>query len=155
MSGNLPRFLAVLFICTAIQVWAQTSIPAHQIRGSTSASGQVFVSLPSGAVTQALLAADFAIDTSGPRPVLRIAVPSGARVVRVKVVAGETPPQSFQIAASGVNATNVLVYRNGLLQSEGDDYAFTTGATAGTVAFNTTSVTAVQSGDIIQLVAIL
>jgi len=145
----------LLLFFTALAGWAQTSIPVQQVRGITSASGQVFVTLPNGAVSQALLDAAFTIDASGARPVLRISLPAGVRVARVKVVAGAAAPQSYQLAAPGVTAVNTLVYRNGLLQSEDDDYSFIAGAAAGTVTFNSNSATIVQTGDIIQLVAIL
>lgn len=144
-----------LILIAAIACWSQTSIPVQQVRGITSASGQVFVTLPNGSVNQALLDAAFTIDVSGPRPVLRVSLPAGVRVARVKVVAGVDAPQSYQLAAPGVTAVNALVFRNGLLQSEGDDYAFTAGVAAGTVTFNSSSATTVQSGDIIQIVAIL
>ena len=140
---------------TALAGWAQTFLPVQQVGGGTSASALVFVTLPNGSVSHALLDPSFIIDTSGPRPVLRIAPPPGVRVVRVKVVAGVNAPQSFHLTAPGVTAVNTLVYRNGLPRSEDDDYSFIAGASAGTVTFNSNSATTVQTGDIIPLVAIL
>lgn len=146
----------ILFLLIAVSCFAQTTIPVQQVRGFASASGQVFVTLPNGSVNPALLDSAFTIDTSGPRPVLRVSLPAGVRVARVKVVVvGADAPQTYQLAAPGITAVNAMVFRNGILLSEGDDYAFSSGAAAATVAFNGNWVTGVQSGDIIQIVAIL
>jgi len=160
----------LLLFLLAITLSAQTSLPVQQFRGSSSASGQIFVVLPSGAVSQAMLDSAFTLDTTGPYPVLRVALPPAVRVARVKVVAGAVPAQNYQITGTGITAVNLLVFRNGVLQSDGDDYTFSSngGATAGltgpvilspTIAISTATVSftgaVIQPGDIVQLVAII
>lgn len=143
------RLLPLLSL--AVAAFSQTSLPVQQFRGSSSVSGQIFVVLPSGAVSQAMLDTAFTLDTSGPYPVLRVALPPAIRVARVKVVAGAVPTQVYQLSGAGITAVNLMVFRNGVLQSEGDDYAFSANAGA-TVSFTGA---VVRPGDIVQLVAII
>ena len=160
----------LLLFFLAITLSAQTSLPVQQIRGVGSASGQIFVVLPSGAVSQAMLDTAFTLDTSGPYPVLRVALQTAVRVARVKVVAGAVPAQAYQLSGPGITAVNLMVFRNGVLQSDGDDYTFSAngGATGGltgpvilspAIAISTATVSftvaVIQPGDIVQLVAII
>lgn len=142
------KALAALF---PLMLAAQTSLPVQQIRGAGSVSGQVFVVLPSGSVSQAMLDTAFTLDTTGPYPVLRVSIPPAVRIARLKVVVGVNPSQNYQLAGQGITAVNLLVFRNGVLQSEGDDYTFSEngGAMVGFIA------SAIKAGDIVQLVAIL
>jgi hypothetical protein len=146
------RALAISSVAIAALA-GQTALPVQQLRGVTSASGQVLVTLPSGAVSLALLDSSFSIDTSNGRPVLRVTIPSNPRLVRVKAIAAATPAQSFQISGA-VIADQLLVFRNGLLQSEGDDYEFSANSTEGTVTFRPGPTTAIQPGDLVQFVAL-
>jgi len=148
----MPALLVLLL--TMGGLLAQTSLPVRQLRGSVTASGSAIVTLPDGSVTTALLDPAFTLDTSGPQPVLRIAIAPAARVVRVKIVAAADPLQAYAISGPGVNVSNTLVFRNGLLMAEGDDYIFSAGPGVGTVTFGP-GAAAVAIGDVIQLVAIL
>lgn len=145
----------LLLFTVALTVWCQTALPVQQVRGVTSTSGLVLLTLPDGKVREALLDGSFTIDTAGDRPILRVTVPSGARIARLKVVAGTAPPQAYEISGTGLTVTKTMVFRNGLLQSEGDDFSFAAAASSGRVTFNTGPATTIQPGDIIQIVAIL
>ena len=141
----------LVLAAVGLSLIAQTSLPIQQIRGAGSVSGQIFVVLPSGAVSQAMLDSAFTLDTTGPYPVLRVALPPAVRVARIKSTAGAVPAQVYQITGNGITSVNLLVFRNGVLQSDGDDYTFSSNGGA-TVGFNAA---AIQPGDIVQLVAII
>jgi hypothetical protein len=146
---------AVLIIATALTAIAQTHLLVQQLRGGTSANGQVVVALPNGTMVPALLDSAFSIDMTGPRPVLRVTLPEKTKVARLKVVAGANPAQAYLLEQTGLTGTATMVYRNGVLQSEGDDYSFTAEPTAARIQFNPTPPTTIQTGDIVQIVALL
>jgi len=138
-----------LFIIMALAAigYAQTAVSPGQLRGTVSATGQALVTMPTGGSAWALIGDGVVLDTSGPRPVLRVIPTSSVRLMRVKAVATATPAQTYSV--SGVSdSSQVMVFRNGLLQASGEDYD----ATGGTVTFRGS---AVQQGDIIQLIAII
>jgi hypothetical protein len=137
----------LIIMALAAIAYAQTAVSPGQLRGRPSVTGYVVVATTGGSVTLALLDSSLTLDTSGPTPILRVTVPPAARLVRLKAVATATPAQTY--ALSGVaDSGQVLVFRNGVLQADGEDYD----ATGGTVTFRGS---AVQQGDIIQLIAIL
>jgi hypothetical protein len=138
-----------LFIIMALAAigYAQTAVSPGQLRGTVSATGQALVTMPTGGSAWALIGDGVVLDTSGTRPVLRVIPTSSVRLMRFKAVATATPAQTYSV--SGVSdSSQVMVFRNGLLQASGEDYD----ATGGTVTFRGS---AVQQGDIIQLIAIL
>jgi hypothetical protein len=137
---------AILF-AISLTSCAQTVIPPGQVKGTPSATGQVMVATPTGSATWALLGDSISLDTSDSRPVLRVSLPAGSRLARIKAVASATPAQSYSIAGVS-DPSQILVFRNGLLQADGEDYD----ASGGTITFRNS---AVQSGDIVQLVALL
>ncbi len=78
-----------------------------------------------------------------------------ARISRsAKTFIDEAADSGRKVVLSVISLAEIiyLIEKN---RSEGDDYAFTASTAAGTVTFNSSSATSVQSGDIIQLVAIL
>jgi hypothetical protein len=104
--------------------------------------------MPFGMTSWALLGDAISLDVSGIKPVLRVSLPAGTRLVRLKAVATATPAQTYSL--SGVtDSSQVLVFRNGLLQAEGEDYD----ASGGSFTFRQPS--EIRAGDIIQLVALL
>jgi hypothetical protein len=137
----------LMILALALPLAAQTLLPPGQLRGTVSATGQALVTMPTGGTAWALLGDGLSLDISGPRPVLRVSPPTGARLVRIKAVATATPAQTYSMAGV-VDPSQMLVFRNGLLQADGEDYD----ATGGTVTFRGG---AVQPGDIIQVVALL
>jgi hypothetical protein len=137
----------LIIMALAAIAYAQTAVSPGQLRGTVSATGQALVTMPTGGSAWALIGDGVVLDTSGTRPVLRVIPTSSVRLMRVKAVATATPAQTYSV--SGVSdSSQVMVFRNGVLQADGEDYD----AKGGTVTFRGS---AVQQGDIIQLIAIL
>ena len=99
-------------------VLAQTTVRVGMLSGPSGA-GRVMVLAPNGTVTFAALGAGIAlVDTGGGGWVLQS---TAARIVGEKPV--RQPDGSYVIARSPASGT-LAVYRNGVRQSAGDDYAF-------------------------------
>jgi hypothetical protein len=110
--------LALLFISQV--VFAQTQVPPRQLAGIPSSGGMVYVVLPSGAVSFAILDGVW-IDTSTSPPTLRAAIPPPIRehneVSKLAAATSIFPLLDVPIQVS------VFVFLNGILQAEGEDYA--------------------------------
>ena len=99
-------------------VLAQTTVRVGMLSGPTG-GGRVMVIAPNGSVTFAALGAGITlVDTGGGAWVLQS---TAARIVGEKPV--RQPDGSYVIARSPASGT-LAVYRNGVRQSVGDDYAF-------------------------------
>ena len=99
-------------------VLAQTTVRVGMLSGPSGA-GRVMVLAPNGNVTFAAIGAGITlVDTGGGAWVLQSTT---ARIVGEKPV--RQPDGSYLIARTPASGT-LAVYRNGVRQSAGDDYAF-------------------------------
>jgi len=111
--------LAVL-LCGTLA--AQTKVTTANLAGEQSATGRVFVVLPSGTVALAEIGPGIVVDTSGPVPVLRVQTPAAP----VEVVERNKLPAPQAVFTLGFDPLpGLAVYRNGLLMAEGEDYTVT------------------------------
>lgn len=121
--------IAILCLCILPPMDAQSRVTAEQQRGPVSSAGLVFVILPDGRVAAATLGPGITIDTSSAeQPILRVTsiappVPFLDRLQAMGPVpiwdlsqVPNCPPAPTQCGAG------LLIYRNGLFQSEGIDY---------------------------------
>jgi hypothetical protein len=98
-------------------VLAQTTVRVGMLSGPTG-GGRVMVIAPNGSVTFAAIGAGISLVDVGGAWVLQS---TAARIVGEKPV--RQPDGSYVIARSPASGS-LAVYRNGVRQSAGDDYAF-------------------------------
>lgn len=112
-------FLALVPVAAVGLLVAQTTVRVDMLSGP-SGGGRVMVLAPNGNVTFATIGAGITlVDTGGGAWVLQ--AQASARVLGEKPV---RQPDGTYVVARTPAAGSLAVYRNGVRQSVGDDYAF-------------------------------
>jgi len=123
---------AVAYSQVAVTV---TQVPQTQLTGEVTATGSIWITLPDGTPRQALIEAsawDLILPApgSGAPPILRpkatSTLPPDPIVQRLGVrvnPSGNLEGREYQLAETFVDGT-LIIFRNGLRQAEGIDFAF-------------------------------
>ena len=131
-------YLSILVVIIAALLYAQsavtvTQVPQSQLSGEVTATGSIWITLPDGTPRQALIETEAWVlilpaPGSGAPPILRPKLPEVPVISIIPRTGIQIPPsgnmdgREYQLAETFVLGTMIL-YRNGLRQTEGIDYS--------------------------------
>lgn len=136
----MKKIILLTLLAGAIAL-SQTAVVTIQFRGAPSPTPQILVALPNGDVKQVQIGPGLKLDLSGAVPTLSVSAASE--------VVGEVTKRTGDLThvTARQPAPNTLkVYRNGLRQSEGIDYAVS-GSTITFIPYYAGDVTATVTAD--------
>lgn len=139
--GSAALGLVAAFLLTVSGLNAQTRVTTPSLSGTPGANPRVWVVMPNGTLSEAELENIQLVVENG-KPILR-AAPAQKSVVKSKFVLANA------IADFPLVGALDAVYRNGLLQAEGDDYTIVNVGGVSTLRFNANAIP--QAKDIVQI----
>jgi hypothetical protein len=115
----LRRAVALIVLLAAVLCAAPTTIRIAMLAAPALANGGVLVVTPTGQVAVATLGAGVSLVTNGSGYTLQAAMPN--------TVVGSKPARQADgtyLLSQAATAATLIVYRNGVRQSVGDDYTY-------------------------------